>query len=273
MARLNYFKNKPKAIPINTQAYLDRLGISAAQPDLRFLRTIHRSHLLKIPFENLDVHYGQKIILDIDKIFAKIINQKRGGVGFELNGLFYHLLSKLGYDAHILSCHVFQDGSYSPDFEHMVILVNLDGDQYLCDVGFGGLITIPKKLTLRQAQLDYTLYYKFEKNPDDEWILMSSKDNSVFQSVYKFVLEPRELIQFIPRCNQLQDLPDSKWKKAKFISQQFHEGRITLTDRLLTKQLFGETQQKHILNEDEFHTKLKEHFDIDFKELINQKFD
>ncbi len=273
MTRLNYFKNRPKAKPINTQAYLNRLGIDAESPTLAFLRKIHRSHLLTIPFENLDFHYAKRIILDIDSIFTKIIVAKRGGISFELNGLLYHLLAKLGFDAHILSAQIFHGDSYGPEFEHMIVLVNLDQGQYLCDVGSGGLITEPKKLLLGQPQLDYTYYYKFETTPDQEWVLKSSKDNSAFCSEYKFLLQPRELIQFIPQCNQMQDDTDSKNKKAKIVSQQFHEGRVTLTDRVLTKQLFGETTKKNILNEDEFHSKLDEYFQIDYRQLINQQLD
>ena len=129
MKRLNYFHNKPKAIPINVREYLARINEQREAPSIAYLKRLHRSHLLHIPFENLDIHYGKKIILDYQKIFQKIVDQKRGGFCYELNGLFYHLLYHLGFDCFVVSAKVRNEasGEYGKEFDHMMSVVNIEG--------------------------------------------------------------------------------------------------------------------------------------------------
>ena len=42
--------------------------------------------MLAVPFENLDIALGRKIVLTEDALFSKIIDQHRGGFCCELNG-------------------------------------------------------------------------------------------------------------------------------------------------------------------------------------------
>ena len=272
MNRLNYFKSRPKVPPINVAAYLHRLGVERGKADLAFLKKIHKAHLLAIPFENLDIHYGKKIILDIRPIFEKVILNKRGGFCFELNSLFYHLLIHLGYDAYLASARVFKDAGYTPEFDHMIIIVRLDGLNYLADVGFGSLFTEPKQIN-SQAQLDYTEYFKFFKDPDDHLILKRSSDGVVYSTAYKFDLIRREMIEFMGRCVYHQESPESHFKQNKLITQLFPEGRITLTDRKLKLHLKGELKELPVMNEDEFLSKLEDHFGVDSRALLRQVFD
>jgi len=62
---------------------------------------------LHIPFENLDIHYNKHIKLNIDSIYQKIIENKRGGFCYELNSLFYELLISLEFNAKMISARVF----------------------------------------------------------------------------------------------------------------------------------------------------------------------
>ena len=49
----------------DVDAYLGRLGLGWKSPTLNFLKQILKRHLIEIPFENLDIHYGKRIILEI----------------------------------------------------------------------------------------------------------------------------------------------------------------------------------------------------------------
>ncbi len=70
----------------NLQAYLQRIGYEGpVEPTLELLRTIHRLHLLAVPFENLDIHFGPPIHLNTAAFYEKIVNKKRGGFCYELN--------------------------------------------------------------------------------------------------------------------------------------------------------------------------------------------
>lgn len=70
-------------------AYLKRLKLPQEECTLEFLDRLIRRHLEEIPFENLDlVRTHELISTDLDTVYKKIIQGKRGGYCFELNALF-----------------------------------------------------------------------------------------------------------------------------------------------------------------------------------------
>ena len=61
----------------------------------------------EIPFENLDLVRTHELIqTDLDTVYKKIIQGRRGGYCFELNALFLGLLRGLGYQAYPVACRV-----------------------------------------------------------------------------------------------------------------------------------------------------------------------
>ncbi len=102
---------------MNIQSYLDRLDFyEPTNVDKNVLYKLHKQHLLNIPFENLDIHYGKKISLSINDIYQKVIIEKRGGFCYELNGLFHQLLKKIGFNTKLISAQVYtNNGEYSPN--------------------------------------------------------------------------------------------------------------------------------------------------------------
>lgn len=268
--KLNYFKTRPKAEPIEVVPYLERLSLASAPASLAYLQKLHRAHLLHVPYENLDIHYGGKLHLNVNHLQRKIVTEKRGGLSYETNGLFYHLLSKLGFQVAMASARPLVDGRLAPEFEHLILLVSLDEVVYLCDVGFGDLMTLPKRLELNTPQLDYTTYFKFTQDADGHWQLRRSKNNSDYQLIYQFGTESAEWIQFMNRCDFHQQSMDSGQRKQKLITQLFHAGRVLLTDRSLVLQLYGEKEEKPVSNEDEFLAFLEQYFKIDSRKLISQ---
>ncbi|MDE2428020.1 MAG: arylamine N-acetyltransferase, partial [Burkholderiales bacterium] len=60
------------------RSYLRRLGIhSAPAPDFVTLNSLHHQHLLRVPFENLDIHLGKRIVLSETAILDKLLRQGR----------------------------------------------------------------------------------------------------------------------------------------------------------------------------------------------------
>ena len=269
MDRINYFKNRPKASSIDVDAYLKRIHQQKETPSLGYLRQLHRAHLMHIPFENLDIHYNRKIILDYSKIFQKIITKQRGGYCYELNGLFFHLLYHLGFDPFIISARVRNtDGkAYGKDFDHMAIIVKLDQEEYLVDVGFGKGIIYPKKIEDGLIQMDYTDYWRIVKDIDDNFLLQSSDNASVFSPKYLFRKEARELIQFLEMNEFQQNNPQSTFQQQKMITRLTDTGRITLTDRTFKEFKLGLINEVAISNEDEFLSLLEQHFGIPSAQL------
>ncbi|WP_421874311.1 arylamine N-acetyltransferase family protein [Marinoscillum sp.] len=262
---------QPEAI--DAEAYLARIGTKHQQASVKSLRNLHYAHLLSVPYENLDFHYRKKIVLSVKNLFEKVVHRCRGGIAYELNILFYHLLAQLGYSVSLHSARIYKNEDLSSEFEHVVCLVQVGTEQYLCDVGFGDHFCFPKIIRANHSQLDYTRYYKLEKDIDNNWILKVSNDNSYYQSVYQFNEQQKEFIEFIPRCNYHQDNTESPYHQEKFITQLFKEGRIKLTSRKLSIHLMGEKEEKEILNEDAFLANLEHHFGIRTRELLRQSLD
>src|SRR4029078_11594867 len=69
----------------------------SARADLATLRAVHRQHLERIPYENLDVQFGRRLSIEIETIFEKIVSRGRGGWCYEMNGLLGWALEEIGF--------------------------------------------------------------------------------------------------------------------------------------------------------------------------------
>jgi arylamine N-acetyltransferase len=126
--------------------YLKRLQIrSKPGPTLEGLKHLCIQHLQCIPFENFSLHFTKKRppipSLLLENVFNKIVRRKRGGYCFELNSLFAALLESLGFSIINGSARVYFESNGTPGYtneNHHIIIVNLDGESWLADVGFGG---------------------------------------------------------------------------------------------------------------------------------------
>src|SRR5207302_11148630 len=116
---------------MNFEAYLKRMNYRGPlAPTAATLRELHKAHLLSIPFENLDNHLGRKIVLDEERVVHKIVDERRGGICYELNGAFCALLRAMGFDVSMLSSGVGRDeGGFVPPFDFINRMVQL---AYLC---------------------------------------------------------------------------------------------------------------------------------------------
>src|SRR5712664_652363 len=177
--------------------YLNRIGFRGPtqQPNVSVLRRLHRRHLLSIPFENLDIHVHRPIILSEAALYDKIVKHHRGGFCYELNGSFASLLKKLGFKVSMLSARVARKGgSFSPDFDHMTLLVQLK-ERWLVDVGFGDSFTEPKHLDITRPQLDNGELYRIARK-NRERVLSRWDEIGVWAPLYSFTLRPRRLKDF-----------------------------------------------------------------------------
>lgn len=124
----------------DTAAYLKRIGYTGTPAvSLDCLAALMTCHLAAVPFENLDVFHGHlEPALDTAALFRKIVQEGRGGYCFEINGLFQRLLSALGFSCWSATARIALGHDYRTPPAHQVILVELEGRRYFCDVGYGG---------------------------------------------------------------------------------------------------------------------------------------
>src|SRR5271169_1200439 len=132
---------------LNVPAYLDRIAYAGPlAPRLEVLRNLHRAHLLSVPFENLDIAAGRKIVCDEHAFIHKIVELRRGGFCYELNGAFAALLRAIGFQVTLLSARVpRENGSDGPEFDHLALRIDLERS-WLADVGFGDSFLEPLEL-------------------------------------------------------------------------------------------------------------------------------
>jgi N-hydroxyarylamine O-acetyltransferase len=138
--------------------YLARVGYRGPRtPSLEALHALTAAHSTSIPFENLAVLLGQGIDIAPDAVFAKLVEQRRGGYCFEQNGLFLRVLTALGFQATPMAArvHMGQPRDFVPPRTHLFVRVGFDdGSVWLSDVGIGSMsltAAIRFELDLEQA--------------------------------------------------------------------------------------------------------------------------
>ena len=249
---------------MDVDKYLRRINYEGSlEPNLKLLTALQEQHLLRVPFENLDIHYKTPIELDVSLIFGKVVNNKRGGFCYELNGLFYQLLRRLGFEVKMVSARVYNTDkkTISQEFDHLAIIAKIDLVDYLVDVGFGEFSFWPLQLQLRAVQHDQRGDFRIEKYEDLCYQVQKLVGGS-WTTEYVFSMQSRELSEFEEMCLYHQTSPDSHFTQNKMCSLATESGRITVSsDRIKIRE--GElTTEIPLSNESEFRDALEKYFRI-----------
>lgn len=267
---------------MNLEQYLNRIGIEKIySPSYEFLAELQLKHLYFIPFEDLDIPSRDRIILDEERIFKKVIENKRGGFCYELNGLFRWLLTQLGFKVDMLSARVYnnQKEELGPEFDHMTLLVHIDKN-YLVDVGFGDSFRKPiqmpdgesedvsGKYLLRSAGGNVFKLWKMENGnlPDlAGWKMKERHFGFVGEEKlqYQFTTEPRKFSDYEKMCAFQQDDLHSHFRTRMLCTIATPNGRITLSNNSLTITENGNKTKTEFDSEKEFLLLLKKHFGIE----------
>lgn len=125
--------------PLRPAAYLSRIGVTdvAADP-ANLVVAIATAQHRRIPFENLGIHLGTPVEVDPRVIVDRLVDGRRGGICYELNGLLLLALRAFGIDAHVVGARVESAAGLGPPLGHMAVLAQVGGEPWLVDVGFGG---------------------------------------------------------------------------------------------------------------------------------------
>ena len=247
---------------LNVPAYLDRIAYTGPiAPTIDVLRGLHRAHMLSVPFENLDIALNRRIACDENSFVQKIVERRRGGFCYELNGAFAGLLREIGFKVTLLSARVSRaDGSESPEFDHLALRVDLD-EPWLADVGFGDSFLEPLQLRPGAEQQQDGWIYRVAGCGDSLCMERADRDD-IWKRQYSFTLIPRSLDDFAPMCQYHQTSPESPFTGKSICSMATVGGRITVAERKLILTSNGTKEQRLLTSDEEWRMVLKEHFGV-----------
>ncbi len=282
---------------LNLPAYLDRIGYAGpTDPSAQTLRGLHRAHMLTVPFENLDIHIGRPITCDESRFLYKIVDERRGGFCYELNGAFAALLRALGFHVTLLSARVTRaNGSDGPEFDHLTLRVDFrapanqvispeklhpdrstesdnaaihDAESrdasWLADVGFGDSFLEPLRMVANFEQRQSGRIYRVSERSigGENTLRMEVMSGETWKPQYSFTLQPRELCDFAGMCQYYQTSPESHFTRQRICSMATPEGRITLSGFKLIQTCAGRKVEREVSGEAEWNASLRQWFGV-----------
>jgi N-hydroxyarylamine O-acetyltransferase len=173
-------------------AYLGRIGYDGPRaPTLEVLEALHLAHPQAIAFENLDPLRGRPVALDDAALTAKLIHGRRGGYCFEHNRLLREALLTLGFELTGLAARVVWNqapGTRTPR-THMLLRLDISGESWLADVGFGGMV-LTSPLHLEPDRIQTTPHGDFRLLRHEHDWTVEARIGDRFTPLYHFDLAP-----------------------------------------------------------------------------------
>lgn len=223
---------------MDTAAYLQRLGIEGpVEPSLENLERLQRAHLTAVPFENLDVYARRGVRTDDAWTISKVVDRRRGGWCFELNGALAALLTQLGYEVTRHAATVLSSQTRVIP-SHLTLVVSLDR-RYLVDVGFGDSFIRPLPLDSPGPHDGGSGQFGFLFEDGFTTLLSYGEGGAAPQ--YRFDATPRRAGDFDEVSSLLQTQPGLHWTQSRFATRLIDGGpdRITLLDDRLRRRQNG----------------------------------
>ncbi|XP_071612718.1 arylamine N-acetyltransferase, liver isozyme-like [Heliangelus exortis] len=273
---------------MNIQEYFTRISYKECHKDtdLQTLTDIFQHHIQAIPFENLSMHCGETIELDLQATYNKIVRKKRGGWCLEINHLLFWALQELGYEVCILGGKSYDPAkkAYTAEIDHILLKVVIEGISYIVDAGFGGAYQAWQPLVLvsgeDQPQIpgifrfmeDNGTWY-FEKVKRKHYISeqsvppTDSPELGNIRKIYTFTLEPLHINDFQELNGYLQVCPDNILQKKSICSLQTTEGVYVLVGWTFTEMKYRYKEDVDLvqittLTDEEVEKTLKDKFNI-----------
>ncbi|HHE9943549.1 TPA: N-hydroxyarylamine O-acetyltransferase, partial [Enterobacter cloacae] len=227
-------------------AYFARIGWKQpATVDIDTLRALHLHHNCAIPFENIDVVLPREIQLDDQSLVDKLVNARRGGYCFEQNGLFERVLREVGFTVRsVLGRVVLANPPQMPPRTHRLLLVELNGERWIADVGFGGqTLTAPIRLLANEEQETPHGLYRLLSEGND-WVLQF-RHHEHWQSMYHFDLTTQYFSDYVMGNFWSAHWPQSHFRHHLLMCRHLPDGgKLTLTNFNITHWQKGHVEEQ-----------------------------
>ncbi len=219
---------------LNVDNYLRRIDLNEPKKlSVATLAELQLAHMMAVPFENLDVFAGTPVRTGLDWSYPKIVDGRRGGWCFEINGSYGALLEAIGFDVSYHSARVYDPdtGEPGPPLDHLCLIVEVDGRRWLTDPGFGDSSVTPVDID-GGIQQGIPRLMNIEHRSDGIHYL-----EVVGEWELQYLIEPgpKGLRDFQPRSDALASEEDGYFTQKPFATRALDDlgGRVwLLKDRL-----------------------------------------
>lgn len=235
---------------MDIDAYLERIGLQGPiDITLDSLEKLQRAHLTAVPFENLDVFARRGVQTDDLWTVAKVVERRRGGWCFELNGAFSALLTAIGYPVRRVAADVLYGNEY-PMPTHHSIEVTLDRP-YLVDVGFGDSFIRPLPLDSPGPHDGGSGSYGFIFEEGATTLVSHEPDGSTLPH-FRWAPRAHRPQDFAEASTYLQVTPGLRWTEARFATRLLDGGpdRVTLLGDRIKFRRDGEWTERPVTDEE-----------------------
>lgn len=240
---------------LDLEAYLQRIRYAGSlRPASSTLEALHLAHATHIPFENLDVLLRRPIRLDLQSLQDKLVRQRRGGYCYEHNLLFAAVLERVGFRVRGLAARVRIGGASGVPRPrtHMLLRVEVDGDAWLADVGFGAAgLLLPVPFTDGAPAHQYLWSYRLIKDALEpgQWVLQADGPDG-WHDLYAFTLQPQLQADYEMANHYTATHPDSRFVHTLTAQLPSASVRTILRNRELILD-HGRTVARHQLRSSE----------------------
>jgi N-hydroxyarylamine O-acetyltransferase len=181
-------------------------------PTLDTLRQLHYAHATHVPFENLDVLLGEPIRLDVESLWRKMVERRRGGYCFEQNSLFAAVLEEAGFRVRRLAARVRLGAPGVRPRTHMLFLAEVGREQWLCDVGFGADCLL-HPIPFRPGEISTQFSWKYRVVQEGSVYALQAWRPQGWIDLYAFGLEPTYPLDYEVASFYTSTSPTSMFRK------------------------------------------------------------
>lgn len=255
---------------VDLDAYFRRIGYTGERtPTLNTLWAIHALHPQAFAFENLNPLLRRPVHLDIGSIQQKLVQGGRGGYCFEQNLLLRNVLEALGFKVKGLAARVLwnmPEEVITPR-GHMLLLVDIDDQSFIADVGFGGL-TLTAPLLLEPTIEQETPHELFRLIRKEETFVLQAKVKEAWKSLYRFDLQEQFLPDYEVTNWYLSNHPNSHFITGLIAARSTPDRRYALrNNELAIHYLYGGTERQTISSVPALRSTLEEIFKLNLTKL------
>jgi len=244
-------------------AYCARINYKGSRDvSAQTLKALHFAHAHNVPFENLDIHLGKPISLEPTALFSKIVTHKRGGYCYEVNSFFTMVLRAFGFRVQGLLARVLYGFSDFRPRSHQLLLVTVDDEHWIGDVGFGSCcLREPLRLTPGVLNEQGPDSFRLRAEPGPTYILEAFLAGR-WQDLYAFTLEPFDLVDYEPFNYWNSTSPQVRWTQQKICTIPTADGRMVAVDREFKIHSRDSTQTILAGTHEEYLKLLREYFGL-----------